>query len=275
MKVLFIALLFISVSAHSDTSYSLFGTDLVLRTSAPKDEAAIGRVIKDVKANTQAFDPDCYYSPKEGACPAAKQHALSKDLDALSAKMKAETNGNFDVFRNVGDKKMRDYGGLIQGYLIDELKKTATAPFAVNFAGDIFISPGVKNAPSLSVEDALVKGVKLATVSMGSGWMLGSVSPLGGSKIVDPATGNEIEKPDFHKVLLFAKPEFSGARLDAWSTALIVGGRKLLDQLYSISEFKGQWGYMIVDNQERPFCSPNLVCDFKQGIGQNYIQVSW
>lgn len=244
-------------------------------TSAPKDEAAIKRLLTDVKANTQSFDPDCYYSPKEGACPVAKPYALSKDLDALAEGLKTETAGSFDVVRTVGDKKKRDYGGMIQGYLIDEMKKVTSSPIAVNFAGDIYVSPKFKNVPSLSVEDALVKGVKLATVSMSSGWMLGSVSPLGGSKIVDPKTGAEIEKPDFHKVVLFAKPEFSGTRLDAWSTALIVGGRTLLDKLSSMPEYKGQWGYVIVDNQERAFCSTNLVCDFKQGIGKNYIQVPW
>lgn len=215
MKLIILALLLCHLPARAESRISIFGTELTFRASSPKDEASLNRLLGDVKANTQSFDPDCYYAPKEGACPVAKPHALSKGLDALAESLKAETSGNFDVLRTAGDKKKRDYGGLIQGYVIDEMKKVATAPIAVNFAGDVFVSPQYKNFPSLSVEDALVKGMKFAIVSMTSGWMLGSSSPLGGSAIVDPKTGSLVEKPDFHKVVLFAKPEFSGARLDA------------------------------------------------------------
>jgi hypothetical protein len=255
-------------------STKIFGTVLSFEATDATDQKKLRAFIESIKSSSQAFDPDCYYGSPGKECPKINPTPLSSSAEKLSEEFKTQTGGDFNILRTVGDSKKRDFGGMIQGFVIDEMKKNSSTPFIVNFAGDIYISPDFKNRPPLAIEDAIVTGAKLATVSMSSGWMLGSTSAALGSKIIDPKSQEPV-KSEFLKVVLFAKPNFSGARLDAWSTALIVGGKVLLDKLSSLEEFKGQWGYVIIANNENAYCSANLSCDFKQGIGQNYVQVPW
>lgn len=242
-----------------------------------KDKTALSALEKDVKkisSLSRAYDPDCYWvKDRSKTCDKNPDPKLTEELDSLAAKFKEETGGAFDVVRKVDGKSYREYGGMVQGYVIDKLKQNPGA-WGVNFAGDIFVSKPLPELKPIVIDDWEVSGLPLAHVHMTSGWVIGSNSTENGSKIVDPKTGNLKKDSHFQKIVLFAKPEFSGARLDAWSTALIVGGRELLVKLRDLKEFEGQWGYIAVDNQDTIGCSSNLTCTKITDKGR-LVEVPW
>lgn len=264
--------LFISISIFSVSSFAapkkvslpdhrtaLWGTDFKWISPSSSTKKQIEQSLADLKRNSRAYDPDCLWSKdSKDKCEKSPLPKVTAELDSLAESFKAETDGAFNVIIEKEGKKYRDYGGLVQGYVLDKFRKIS-GDWSANFAGDIFVDKKLSGARSLTIEDPEVEGLRLADVKMNSGWMFGSDSPKLGSKIADPKTGKPAES-EFHKIVLFAKPEFSGARLDAWSTSLIVGGKSLLKKLRDMKQFKGQWEYFYVDSRNQFICSKNLKC---------------
>lgn len=280
MKPLLTLILLFSIlpvfGAPSDGILDLFGTKVVYVGETPGVQSQIGEELKKISKLSPAYDPDCFYVPKGRPCDRPKT-ALPETLalDKTAEEMKKETDGAFDVVRTVESAPKRDFGGFAQGYVLDQIRAKVKGNYAINFAGDIFVSGPMKSPRPLSIDTPFLDGAPFTSVKMNSGWIIGSVSPKAGSEIVNPKTGKEVENADFVKVVLFAKPEFSGARLDAWSTSLIVGGRKLLEKLWEKKEYQGQWAWMYFESMDKAFCSPNIDCELKLGPGLNQVTLPW
>lgn len=212
---------------------------------------------------TESWDPDCLWrNPKELTCPPV---SVSDTLavEKLANAMREETDGYFDIGR-IGDDKIRrrDFSGLSQGLLMDELKQEIRENYVIDFAGDIYFSGGFTPNASFTIADPLHEAVTFAKVEWKSGWMVASSSRTLGQKIWNPKARRKVWKEDFQRVVLFGHRDFKGYRLDAWSTALIPGGIPLLKKLWSRPEFKGKWAYLYFDNKGLPQCSENLICYF-------------
>lgn len=252
-------------------STEVFGTTFTWYAENEESDKKISELIEKVKAETPAYDPDCYYS-KKSPC-AVKPTEATQELDKLSAEYKKETAGAFDVTAKVEKLSQRDYGGVAQGFVIDKMKQNLKGNYLIDFANDFYLSADFKGSPQLAVGLPDLDNVLYAKVIMKSGWMLGSsASP---KMRVPEAYAKNKKNKDFKKIVLFAKPDFSGARLDAWSTALIVGGKKLLNQLERINAYKDQWAYVYFDNKNQATCSRSLKCKLGDELKDNYIKVEW
>lgn len=274
--VSFVFLLLSGISAAAPQSIDLWATKFTWTSPDRKTESLIGSEMKKVIASSRAYDPDCFYGTgKEKTCGATPDKKLTDELDALSADLNKETMNAFSITREKDGKKFRDYGGIAQGYVLEKLKSLVKGNWAANFAGDILITGPLKEPVPLSIEDYEAEGLPFASVTMSQGWMLGSEAPEAGGRILDPSTGKFKEKSDFYKVVLFAKPDFSGARLDGWSTALIVGGKDLLNKLWENKTYKGQWAWLTIDNRGNATCSENINCQLFNKTGSRTVSINW
>lgn len=276
MKLLLSSFILMFSGGISAATIDLWATKFTWTANDKKIDNAIAGEMKKVIASSRAYDPDCYYGAgKSGTCSANTDKKTTDELDSLSAALKSETNNAFSVEREKDGKKIRDFGGLAQGYVLEKLKSQVKGNWAANFAGDIFISGALSSPLPLIIEDHEAEGLPYASVSMNAGWIIGSEAPEAGSKIIDPVSGKFKEKSDFYKVVLFAKPEFSGARLDGWSTALIVGGKELLKKLWEDKAYAGQWAWLTIDNRGNGACSENLNCQLFNKTGSRTVTVNW
>lgn len=247
-------------SSLQDRNLKLWGTEFLWVTPSSVSNKEIERALSDLRKNSRAYDPDCLWTQDaKSKCEDSPLPKVTSELDALAASLKAETDGAFDVILEKEGKKFRDYGGLVQGYVLENLKKTP-GKWSANFAGDFFVPEGAGDLREIYVGDWGMSGLPFAKVKMNSGWVIGSLAPENGSAIIDPATKSPKSKADFQKIVLFAKPEFNGSRLDAWSTALIIGGKPLLKKLRELKAYEGQWEYFYADSSNNLICSKNLKC---------------
>jgi hypothetical protein len=222
---------------------------------------------------TDAMDPDCLWRKSKTIC-INSQSVETKKLDLLAKEFKRETLGYFDVHNLKGKKTYRDFSGLSQGLFIDKLRTSIEDAMVVDFAGDIFMSGPFNEAPRLSIADPALPESSFAAVNMSAGWMLAATSrDLGAHMWNHKVTRGQKWREDFVRVVLFANPNFQGARLDAWSTALVVGGEKLLEHLWKQKKYQGQWAYLVFDRKITPRCSPNISCRFD--IRPRVIEVRW
>lgn len=244
-------------SSLQDRNLKLWGTEFLWVTASSVSNKEIERALSDLRKNSRAYDPDCLWTQDtKSKCEDSPLPKVTSELDALAASLKAETDGAFDVILEKEGKKFRDYGGLVQGYVLENLKKTP-GKWSANFAGDFFVPEGAGDLREIYVGDWGMDGLPFAKVEMKSGWLIGSeLSP----SIIDPTTKAPTPKSDFKKIVLFARPDFNGARLDAWSTALVVGGKPLLKKLKSLTAYEGQWEYFYADSSDNLICSKNLKC---------------
>ncbi len=273
-----LSLLVLAAPAWSATpvTIDLWATKFTFLTSDKKTETQIKTEMNKFIASSRAYDPDCYYGTgKEKACGETPDKKTTDELDTLAASMKTETDSSFSVSREKDGKKYRDYGGFAQGFVLEKLKEKTKGPFAANFAGDILLTGDLDKSFPLIINDPEAEGLPFATVNMKRGWIIGSNAPEMGGAIVDPATGKLKQKSEFYKVVLFAKQDFSGARLDAWSTALIVGGKTLLKKLWDEKKYQGQWAWLTIDNQGNATCSDNLSCQLFNKTGARTVNVNW
>ena len=195
-----------------------------------------------------ALDPDCIWRDATDGCtnPAAKRTAT---FESLAKQLSAETLGFFDIRRVMGDgTTKRDFSGLAKGFVLDELAHARSDGWMGVFGTDVYMAQGVD-----LLDDSL-------GVEMNGGWIMGSSSRHAGATAWNPHSPDEPWDETFEYVVLFAQPEFDGARLDAWSTALIPGGEALLDHLWSLQAYRDQWGWFVFE-RGIPRCSPNLDCE--------------
>lgn len=242
----------------------VFGVDFRFESPSPSIVLQTEKTVKTLGDSLgESWDPDCLWRKKSagGACPTPKDANSLASVSALAETFKAETNGYFEV---MNPKGQRDFSGLSQGLFIDllraELKKK---PAVYDFAGDIFFEKGATPTRKFQIQDTINPLAKFAEVKMKSGWMLGGFLPADHTQIWNPKT-KEKWTPDFQQIVLFAESSFSGARLDAWETALLPGGKKLLAELEaSKAPGKSRWAYFYFDLEGKPVCSKNIRCDFK------------
>lgn len=268
----------IALGKNVEKSEQLFGTTISWKTESQKTSDQISESVTTlIKKEQAAYDPDCFYRPvKDGECKTNDDiKNITVELDKLSADYKQETDGSFDVSALKENKKYRDYGGMAQGYVLETLSKKFKTGWFSNFSGDIYVAPKTKMSDKLLIADPEFEDIPVAEVKMKAGWMLGSSSPKFGARIRNPKTGKTLESSDFQKIVLFAKSDFSGARLDSWSTALIVGGLPLLNNLWNLEKYKNQWAYYFIDKGNNIVCSKNIKCLTVDEKPEGLVKIPW
>ncbi len=252
----------VASAAEFRSEIEIFGATFHWNALNSETNARMLPLIKQ-RANvlSQAWDPDCYYRAQGLACTTDPNHKSElKAIKAFALIMKEETQGLFDPYTEKRGKKYLDLGGIAQGFFLETLAQQSRDSWQANFAGDIFVAKNISSPVTFELTDPSDEDGKIfAHVSLkGGGWIFqGS-----GSKI-SPEMRHPFQKKwkeDFQKIVLFAPPDFHGGRLDAWDTALIAGGRALLDKLWKDPRFKGKWAYVWIDPTGRSECSPNIVC---------------
>ena len=208
-----------------------------------------------------AMDPDCrWIKPIAGKC-LNPQEDQTKKLEELAQILKVETLNFYDI-RHSGK---RDFDGLSQGYFLESIKEDEHDPWLIDFAGDIYFNGGFTPQKTFSIADPLNEKVSFAKVAFThGGFMIASSSRLLGANMYNPVSANKKWQEDFQKIVLFGDTHFNGARLDAWATALIVGGERLLNHLWKLERYKGMWGYLYFNKNGEAICSENLKCDFEK-----------
>lgn len=250
-----------SAPKTSTIKVALFGTDLVVESSSQKSLREIQSKIKlEKKRLNIAMDPDCKWRTSPvGQCKNT-EIKLTQTLENLASLFQQETQGVFNIKRSSQAK--RDFSGLSQGYFIDLIKSDHKA--VINFSGDIFFSGGFVPKGHFLVGEPYNSRISFAPIKVNSGWIITSGSKKLGADIYSPEGLSEKNfNGDFLQMTLFAKPEFSGARLDAWTTALMAGGKDLLRQLWKNPNFSNKWAYFYFDKKGHPYCSKNLRCKLK------------
>ncbi len=217
-----------------------------------------------------AMDPDCYYGQK--TCTKRKA-PIPGELTDLVKTLAAETLGFFNIHTDPrDDKSPRDFGGISQGFLLEKLKDPAQE-MILDFGKDFFVSG--THPKTLTWGDPVLQILPLATITLKSGWMLGSAQRATGAKMRNPHAKRKWQE-NFDAILLLARPGFSGGILDGWSTALIPGGKKLLTHLLSLKHYQGQWSYAYLERETQKFvCSPDLICEKGKGKSVYAIQTPY
>lgn len=253
----------------------LFGVQFNLRSSKNNEEKLRSYVMDNAKLWSATFDPDCFYkSYGNKDCGVNVDKKLLKEIETISAEAKRETKDFFNVEVVAGKKKQRDFGGIAQGFVLEKMKQKFPTDWLGDFTGDVYVAPGSQNiTQALYVSDTLADTIPYAIVEMKEGWMLSSSSPTMGGII--RGEDKSLSTPQkIKRITLFAAPQFNGARLDAWTTAVIAGGVPLLKHLYENAKFKAQWAYLFFDYSDKPVCSSNITCDFADA-GKRQVKIDW
>lgn len=255
MKFLIILIIFFPqlvrpVFAEKKT-VKLWGTHLSLELYHSKNiESYLGKILDIAKYSEKILDPDCLYA-KNKHC---KKSEVSIELKGFLRKLESETLGYFSVNNN-GKK---DFGGLAQGFVLQKfIDNNKIENIILDFGHDYYIN--TDKAQSIILGDPQMQILPLARLIIKKGWVLSSSSTTSGANIYIPK--NKKAHMDFETIVLIASPQFSGARLDAWSTALIVGGKQLLEYLKGLKNYSGQWSYAYLDKKTQELiCSVDLEC---------------
>jgi hypothetical protein len=278
LNLFFLLLLFVVGCAHSPErkprtqTVKLFGAPFDFTTYSSESERVVQSKVDEIRKLQSEFDPDCYY--KKDPCPALPDTPTTKEITQLSDDIKTETLGYFEVRVLKNGKLRRDFGGIAQGFVLNQIYQAQKSDWSGDFSGDIFIARGAQRE-WIGVADPRIPELDLAKIQMASGWVMGGTSPEYGDEFRNPIKGETVKKSDFVRLILVAKPEFDGGRLDAWETALMAGGKKLLDHLWILDKYAGQWGYYYVARDGSQICSPNLVCDLNPSTPPTRIKVVW
>jgi hypothetical protein len=250
----------------------LFAAPLDWTSFSGAAERSIAARLEEIVSAQSSFDPDCYYY---GADPCANPTTeWTMAISKLSDAVKSETLGTFEVRTLKNGKERRDFGGIAQGFVLNELRKAYARDWSADFSGDIFLAPG-SQPRVIGVADARIPELDVARIEMSSGWVMGGTSPEYGDEFREAKSGRRIRKSEFKRLVLVARPEFDGGRLDAWETALMVGGLRLLDHLWSLKPYVGSWGYFYILANGRRVCSQNLTCDLRDVVQPSKIKVVW
>ena len=280
MKYLLSSFLALSSIAWGEPHYrsevKAFGVRLRTETvDHPIHESLKSTIETEIPKYQISMDPDCRWrKPKDGICENPEAQETAK-IEAFAELMAKETLGFYNFRQRDGTGRVkRDFDGLSQGYFIEAVKAMTVRPWLMDFAGDIYFSGGFEPEFPFTIPNPFLERLPnikpYAQVKMASGFMLASTGrPLGASirgEVNDPDRVDD----DIHRVILFASPKFDGGRLDAWDTAIIAGGPKVVTHLETLLEFKGQWAYLYFENKKNPFppvCSTNLKCDLDEDGG--------
>lgn len=235
----------------------VFGAMLYWQSFDEEIEAKLKKEIgKKSTENTLAWDPDCRYRSFTGVCRMPTHlEAASKRIASLGDMVRAETNGVFDPVTIHKGRRVRDFAGIGQGLFLQELKEQVKGEWFANFSGDTFVSP----THALTERGVLIshpwdERIPFARVFLKKGgWLFVSVD-----RKARPSASNPGK--EFERVVLFGSLDMNGGRLDGWATAVVAGGKKTLDRLWSIDEYKGKWAYMVLDEGANATCSPNISC---------------
>ena len=247
-------------SAHHTGKARIFGVSLWWETPSAEAQTWLeGEVLRLSREFSMSMDPDCIWRSRDGGCVQAHAEQTAT-LESLADEIGVETLGYFDI-RSVGPDGQirRDFAGISQGYFLETLARQAKAPWLGNFAGDIYVSGGFKPELPIAITDPLAPRLPYAKIELKAGWAIASTGRGLGAKIRNPNASHEWTD-DYQRVVLFAQRDFNGARLDAWSTALMAGGEKLMAHLWQLEKYRGQWGYFLFDENGKPSCSANVEC---------------
>ncbi|MDB9786513.1 hypothetical protein OAB57_00260 [Bacteriovoracaceae bacterium] len=268
MKIIIILFYLISYSSIViakvyKVNRKLLGVSLNWQTNSYKDnKTTITYYNINEKRFGESLDPQCLWrSLHNGVCENTF-HRYSKKINLLSRQFSIETEYAFDSIKKMKSEKLyQDYGGLSQGYILEMLKNKIENNIIVNYSGDFYLKNSFQlDNHTIILTDPLWEKIPFATISMNSGFIIASGSNLLGGLIrsssdLDPT--NRIQK-----VVLFAAPQFSGTRLDAWATAIIAGGKKTLGILQEKKKYRRLWGYIYFNVSGEPICSSNIKCEF-------------
>ncbi|MEM7646401.1 MAG: hypothetical protein AAF203_05785 [Pseudomonadota bacterium] len=253
----------------------LFGASFEVHGSKALEKDIVGQINKQSKKLSGTLDPDCFYKTQGNkSCGKKVDRKLLRSVTALANDVETETVGNYNHETFQRGKTYRDFGGLSQGVVLDRLAKKHKTGWIGNFAGDIYIAPNTRLNVPLKLAHPLRPGAFYADIQMKAGWMMQSSASTAGGVVRNPINGKSVPGKDFLRISLFAKPSFNGARLDAWSTALTVGGKRLLDRLWKDKKYRDQWGYSYFDQSGNVVCSKNLKCDLAFA-GRRKITIPW
>lgn len=232
----------------------LFATTLRWEAADVATASALKKRISEFSRYETALDPDCYYRPlRDGNCPPHRDPAALERISRLAAELREETGGVFEVATERAGRPARDFGGIAQGFVLEELARAVPGAWYANFSGDVFLTGGIAPPRPLRIVDPVWGTIPYAEVRVERGWMIAS----GGR-----ALGTELRRASARTrlVVLFAEPGFDGARLDAWATAVAAGGRAMLERLLALKRHRGRWAYLIFEGDAPPFCSPEISC---------------
>lgn len=249
----------------------VFGVSLRWESESKEVDQALTKKIEQYQSEfAESMDPDCRWrKPVNGVCP-NRFPEQTKELEKIAEVIKKETQGVYEILHKGKDGMVRrDFDGLSQGFFINKLKGEIKFPFLADFAGDIFVHPLIKPSKNLIVGDPLIEAVTYATVDMpGGGWMIASAGRALGAKLRNPNQPDvgDAPKEDFQKIVVFAEPSFDGARVDAWATAIVAGGKPVLEHLWTLKEYEGKWGYFGLTSDSKPVWSSNLKFRDQDGV---------
>ena len=233
-------------------------------------EAQIKKLlVKLSEESKHYFDPDCRWRPLNefGLCE-NKFPQQVQEITQLAEEYRQETLGFFDVLYNkkTGTTAKRDFGGLWQGYSLQKIKEVISGKWILDFSGDIYTSELPCTENQITITDPVFDAINYVFVNINRGYVMASVAKDLGGKIQVPNAISDAtveDDPNFIlKVVLFAAPTFEGARLDAWTTAIIAGGKKVIDHLWELPEYRNQWAYFYFNSEGTPICSKNIECNF-------------
>jgi hypothetical protein len=251
-------------SVIHDTRW-VFGVDFRWETPSSEVQDRLSENATSLqKEYSISMDPDCIWRVKNGNKCENPFATETQSLEKFTDDIKKETLGYFDIRWN--DKAhgvRRDFSGISEGFILERLARVASGPWLGDFAGDIFFSGDFVPTRPITIADPLTDRGPYAKVEMTSGWMISSSSRILGAKMRNPIDPESSWKEDFQRVIFFAGPNFNGTRLDAWTTGAVVGGWKVLNHLWDLKPYKGQWAYFFFDSAGRPGCSSNLHCSFE------------
>lgn len=247
------------------TTHDLFGSKLSISASKTIRDSIDKEIKEKSTFFSGAYDPDCYYKQNKQC---GKAQLEKSELDLL-AEIEKETDGHFSLSVKTEGVSKRDFGGVAQGAVLERFAKQFPKGWVGNFSGDIYIAPESTLPNFVTINDASLPDIPFAGVDIKSGWISSATSPhFGGNVHTTKKTY------DFQKIFLFAKPEFSGTRIDAWDNALIEGGLPLLRKLIAKTAYKNQWAYLYFDKDSKPFCSPLLECQLEDAENR-IVRVIW
>ena len=258
----------------------VFGVSLRWESESKEVDAALTEKIKKYESEfRESMDPDCRWRKREknGECR-NRFSEQTKQLEAIAEVIKKETLGVYEITHKGKDGiTRRDFDGLSQGYFLNKLKGEVKDPWMADFAGDIFVAPKLKTSKPLTVGDPLIASVNYATVDMpGGGWMIMSAGRALGAKLRNPKSDKPDDvdgapKEDYQLIVVFARPDFDGARVDAWATAIVAGGKEVLEHLWQIKDYQDQWAYFGFTADSIPFQSKNV--EFSEKDGKRTVKI--
>ena len=239
------------------SSLNIWGTQLTIKDyHSNKEKIYLEKLSLLIKDNEKKLDPDCFYQ-ENSRC---KTNDSNSEIDNIASLMKKETMGHFDVSYS----GVRDFGGIAQGFILEKFKKrhlNKDDDLLVDFGKDFLLTG--KSKKKITLSEPTMPLLPFGSIVIQDGSILSSWSKAYGGKY------HSKQDSDFVFVVLKGELDFSITRLDAWSSALILGGKALLKHLTSKKEYLNKWKYVYLDRKSNQLvCSKSVLC--KKGHNSIY-----